>query len=61
MENSYIQASHLPFTELLKFILFANFSIVGMIVSLMWNSVGFYQVIIDAFFHLQKKRKELKN
>lgn len=40
----YIQPSHLPFTELLRFILFANFSIVGMNVSLMWNSVGFYQV-----------------
>lgn len=42
----YIQASHLPFSELLKFILFANFSIVGMNVSLMWNSVGFYQVSV---------------
>ncbi|XP_073143723.1 UDP-rhamnose/UDP-galactose transporter 6 [Henckelia pumila] len=40
----YIQASHLPYSELLKFILFANFSIVGMNVSLMWNSVGFYQI-----------------
>ncbi|XP_010262106.1 PREDICTED: UDP-galactose transporter 2-like isoform X2 [Nelumbo nucifera] len=40
----YIQASHLPLPELLKFILFANFSIVGMNVSLMWNSVGFYQI-----------------
>ena len=40
----YIQASHLPVSELLRFILFANFSIVGMNVSLMWNSVGFYQV-----------------
>ncbi|GAV80599.1 TPT domain-containing protein [Cephalotus follicularis] len=40
----YIQASHLPFLELLKFVLFANFSIVGMNVSLMWNSVGFYQI-----------------
>ncbi|XP_068645502.1 UDP-rhamnose/UDP-galactose transporter 6-like [Aristolochia californica] len=40
----YIQASHLPFPELLKFVLFANFSIVGMNVSLMWNSVGFYQI-----------------
>ncbi|XP_068639832.1 UDP-rhamnose/UDP-galactose transporter 6 [Aristolochia californica] len=40
----YIQASHLPFRELLKFVLFANFSIVGMNVSLMWNSVGFYQI-----------------
>ncbi|XP_051126631.1 UDP-rhamnose/UDP-galactose transporter 6-like isoform X2 [Andrographis paniculata] len=40
----YIQASHLPFQELLKFVLFANFSIVGMNVSLMWNSVGFYQI-----------------
>jgi hypothetical protein len=45
----YIQPSHLPFTELLKFILFANFSIVGMNVSLMWNSVGFYQVNVFAF------------
>ncbi|KAJ0026316.1 UDP-rhamnose/UDP-galactose transporter 6 [Pistacia vera] len=40
----YIQPSHLPFPELLKFIIFANFSIVGMNVSLMWNSVGFYQI-----------------
>ncbi|PIN17844.1 Glucose-6-phosphate/phosphate and phosphoenolpyruvate/phosphate antiporter [Handroanthus impetiginosus] len=40
----YIQASHLPYRELLKFVLFANFSIVGMNVSLMWNSVGFYQI-----------------
>ncbi|GFY96451.1 nucleotide-sugar transporter family protein [Actinidia rufa] len=40
----YIQPSHLPFPDLLKFVLFANFSIVGMNVSLMWNSVGFYQI-----------------
>lgn len=40
----YIQSSHLPYRELLKFVLFANFSIVGMNVSLMWNSVGFYQI-----------------
>ncbi|CAN1235950.1 UDP-rhamnose/UDP-galactose transporter 5 [Linum grandiflorum] len=40
----YIQPSHLPVPELLKFVLFANFSIVGMNVSLMWNSVGFYQI-----------------
>ncbi|KAL0361839.1 UNVERIFIED_CONTAM: UDP-rhamnose/UDP-galactose transporter 6 [Sesamum radiatum] len=40
----YIQASHLPYRELLKFVVFANFSIVGMNVSLMWNSVGFYQI-----------------
>lgn len=40
----YIQPSHLPIPELLKFVLFANFSIVGMNVSLMWNSVGFYQI-----------------
>ncbi|XP_048500079.1 UDP-rhamnose/UDP-galactose transporter 6 isoform X2 [Beta vulgaris subsp. vulgaris] len=40
----FIQYSHLPLLELLKFILFANFSIVGMNVSLMWNSVGFYQI-----------------
>ncbi|KAJ0985266.1 hypothetical protein J5N97_003622 [Dioscorea zingiberensis] len=40
----YIQPSHLPLPELLKFVLFANLSIVGMNVSLMWNSVGFYQI-----------------
>lgn len=40
----YIQPSEIPVSELLRFILFANFSIVGMNVSLMWNSVGFYQV-----------------
>ncbi|KAI4310717.1 hypothetical protein MLD38_035671 [Melastoma candidum] len=40
----YIQSSHLPPVEIIKFVLFANFSIVGMNVSLMWNSVGFYQI-----------------
>ncbi|QCD84774.1 small nuclear ribonucleoprotein D3 [Vigna unguiculata] len=40
----YIQTSHLPLPDLIKFVLFANFSIVGMNVSLMWNSVGFYQI-----------------
>lgn len=40
----YIQPSHLPMPELLKFVIFANLSIVGMNVSLMWNSVGFYQI-----------------
>ncbi|KAJ3701019.1 hypothetical protein LUZ61_004724 [Rhynchospora tenuis] len=39
-----IQPSHLPMSEVLKFALFANLSIVGMNVSLMWNSVGFYQI-----------------
>ncbi|CAA0839196.1 Nucleotide-sugar transporter family protein [Striga hermonthica] len=40
----YIKSSPLPVSDLLKFVLFANFSIVGMNVSLMWNSVGFYQI-----------------
>ncbi|KAK2457880.1 UDP-rhamnose/UDP-galactose transporter 6 [Trifolium repens] len=40
----YVQPSHLPLSELIKFVFFANFSIVGMNVSLMWNSVGFYQI-----------------
>ncbi|KAJ6818599.1 UDP-galactose transporter 2-like [Iris pallida] len=40
----YIQPSHLPLPELIKFVIFANLSIVGMNVSLMWNSVGFYQI-----------------
>ncbi|XP_051126706.1 UDP-rhamnose/UDP-galactose transporter 4 isoform X2 [Andrographis paniculata] len=41
----YIQSSTLPVSDLIKFVLFANFSIVGMNVSLMWNSVGFYQIV----------------
>ncbi|KAJ7529820.1 hypothetical protein O6H91_15G067700 [Diphasiastrum complanatum] len=41
----YIQPSHLPPFDLAKFAIFANFSIVGMNVSLMWNSVGFYQIV----------------
>lgn len=40
----YVQRTHLPAAELAKFALCANFSIVGMNVSLMWNSVGFYQI-----------------
>ncbi|XP_054822570.1 UDP-rhamnose/UDP-galactose transporter 6-like [Prosopis cineraria] len=40
----YIQTSHLPLSDLVKFVIFSNLSIVGMNVSLMWNSVGFYQV-----------------
>lgn len=48
----YIQPSHLPLSELLKFVFFANFSIVGMNVSLMWNSVGFYQVSWAEYFIL---------
>ncbi|BAU02022.1 hypothetical protein LR48_Vigan10g136700 [Vigna angularis] len=40
----FVQPSHLPLPELLKFVVFANFSIVGMNISLMWNSVGFYQI-----------------
>ncbi|KAH0465917.1 hypothetical protein IEQ34_006020 [Dendrobium chrysotoxum] len=40
----YVQPSHLPVPDLIKFVVFANLSIVGMNVSLMWNSVGFYQI-----------------
>ncbi|KAJ0972036.1 hypothetical protein J5N97_019995 [Dioscorea zingiberensis] len=40
----YIQPTQLPLSELVKFVIFANLSIVGMNVSLMWNSVGFYQI-----------------
>jgi envelope glycoprotein E (stem/anchor protein) len=38
------QPSHLPIPDLIKFVIFSNLSIVGMNVSLMWNSVGFYQI-----------------
>ena len=38
----------------IKFVFFANLSIVGMNVSLMWNSVGFYQVKrVTEFFDFQ--------
>ena len=47
----FIQPSHLPLPDLLRFVVFANFSIVGMNVSLMWNSVGFYQVKLCFSFH----------
>ncbi|KAK8580151.1 hypothetical protein V6N13_143276 [Hibiscus sabdariffa] len=42
--NKALMATYGFSYELLKFVLFANFSIVGMNVSLMWNSVGFYQI-----------------
>ncbi|OQU78647.1 UDP-rhamnose/UDP-galactose transporter 4 isoform X2 [Sorghum bicolor] len=38
------QPSQLPVADLIKFVIFSNLSIVGMNVSLMWNSVGFYQI-----------------
>eukprot|EP00249_Psilotum_nudum_P018737 c26938_g1_i1 orf=470-1483(-) len=40
----YIQPTHLPSNDIVKFAICANVSIVGMNVSLMWNSVGFYQI-----------------
>lgn len=40
----YIQPSQLPLSDLVKYVICANFSIVGMNLSLMWNSVGFYQI-----------------
>ncbi|KAI8526164.1 hypothetical protein RHMOL_Rhmol13G0287800 [Rhododendron molle] len=42
--TGHIQSSHLPASEILKFVVCGNFSIVGMNVSLMWNTVGFYQI-----------------
>jgi hypothetical protein len=53
----YIQPSYLPLPELVKFAFFANLSIVGMNVSLMWNSVGFYQVRTETLvFYLIEDR-----
>ncbi|GBG73044.1 hypothetical protein CBR_g12762 [Chara braunii] len=40
----YVTSKHVPFFDLLWFSLIANTSIVGMNVSLMLNSVGFYQI-----------------
>ncbi|CAI5518072.1 unnamed protein product [Closterium sp. Naga37s-1] len=42
--SGYLEPSQLPLMEQIKFALTANVSIVGMNVSLMWNSVGFYQI-----------------
>lgn len=42
--SGYLEPTQLPVSEQVKFALTANISIVGMNVSLMWNSVGFYQV-----------------
>jgi solute carrier family 35 protein E3 len=49
------QPSHLPLADLVKFVIFSNLSIVGMNVSLMWNSVGFYQVgeIFSSYYTMQ--------
>lgn len=49
------QPSHLPLADLVKFVIFSNLSIVGMNVSLMWNSVGFYQVgeIFSSCYNMQ--------
>ncbi|RCV34419.1 hypothetical protein SETIT_7G158700v2 [Setaria italica] len=40
----YLEPSYLPLPELIKYVAFANISVVGMNASLMWNSVGFYQI-----------------
>ncbi|XP_039774987.1 UDP-rhamnose/UDP-galactose transporter 5-like isoform X2 [Panicum virgatum] len=40
----YLEPSYLPLPELMKYVIFANISVVGMNASLMWNSVGFYQI-----------------
>lgn len=40
----YLEPSYLPLPELMKYVSFANISVVGMNASLMWNSVGFYQI-----------------
>lgn len=40
----YIESSHLPASDVFQYVMFSNFSIVGMNVSLMWNSIGFYQI-----------------
>lgn len=42
--SGYLEPTQLPISEQVKFALTANISIVGMNISLMWNSVGFYQV-----------------
>ncbi|TVU15324.1 hypothetical protein EJB05_38840 [Eragrostis curvula] len=40
----YLEPSYLPLKELVKYVSFANISVVGMNASLMWNTVGFYQI-----------------
>ncbi|KAL5215107.1 hypothetical protein ABZP36_004259 [Zizania latifolia] len=41
---AFVEPSYLPLPELVKYVCFANLSVVGMNASLMWNSVGFYQI-----------------
>ena len=51
----YLEPSYLPLPELMKYVIFANISVVGMNASLMWNSVGFYQVnkLLFSLMHLE--------
>ncbi|KAL5215783.1 hypothetical protein ABZP36_007184 [Zizania latifolia] len=41
---AFVESSYLPLPELVKYVCFANLLVVGMNASLMWNSVGFYQI-----------------
>jgi hypothetical protein len=45
--SGYSASKHVPLWELLWFSVVANTSITGMNLSLMLNSVGFYQVLIQ--------------
>ncbi|KAG0450626.1 hypothetical protein HPP92_026842 [Vanilla planifolia] len=48
--TGYSTSKHVPLWELLWFSIVANTSITGMNLSLMLNSVGFYQVLINLIF-----------
>ncbi|KAL3621576.1 UDP-rhamnose/UDP-galactose transporter 3 [Castilleja foliolosa] len=68
--SGFSASKHVPFWELLWFSIIANLSITGMNLSLMLNSVGFYQIsklsmipvvcILEWILHNKKYSKEVK-
>ncbi|KAK4834073.1 hypothetical protein QYF36_016364 [Acer negundo] len=66
----YSASKHVPFWELLWFSIVANMSITGMNLSLMLNSVGFYQIsklsmipvvcVLEWILHSKRYSKEVK-
>ncbi|KAK1416533.1 hypothetical protein QVD17_32324 [Tagetes erecta] len=68
--TGYTSSKHVPFWELLWFSIVANMSITGMNLSLMLNSVGFYQIsklsmipvvcVMEWILHNKRYSKEVK-
>lgn len=57
--TGYSASKHVPLWELIWFSAVANISITGMNLSLMLNSVGFYQVcLLSTLFNFQDVREK---